>query len=175
MGALVDDMLLLARLDQARPLDRGPVDLLSIGTDAVIDAKARQPEREIALEHAAAEHPPVVMGDEARLRQVVTNLLSNALEHTPRSSRVRVGVSTDRDQVELSVADTGPGMTPDVVAHVFDRFFRADPGRARSRGGSGLGLAIVKSLVVAHGGSVSCRSTPRDGTTVTVRLPRRVS
>jgi two-component system OmpR family sensor kinase len=113
------------------------------------------------------------MGDEARLRQVVTNLLSNALEHTPRSASVRVTVATDRDMVELSVGDRGPGMSPEVVTHVFDRFFRADPGRARSRGGSGLGLAIVQSLVTAHDGSVTCRSTTPDGTTVTVRIPRR--
>jgi len=171
LGGLVDDMLLLARLDQARPLERRPVDLLSLATDAVIDARARQPDREVTLEHIPAEEPPVVMGDEARLRQVVTNLLSNALEHTPRSSPVSVSVRTRGGSVEVSVTDTGPGMPADVVPRVFDRFYRADPGRARSQGGTGLGLAIVQSLVSAHGGRVSCRSVEGDGSTFTVGLP----
>jgi two-component system, OmpR family, sensor kinase len=175
MGVLVDDMLLLARLDQARPLERRPVDLLSLATDAVIDAQARQPERHITLTHAPAEHPPVVMGDEARLQQVITNLLANALDHTPVSSSVSVSVETHHDVVEISVADAGPGMPEDVVPRVFDRFYRADPGRARDQGGTGLGLAIVKSLVHAHGGSVTCRSTRREGTTVAVRFARAQS
>jgi two-component system OmpR family sensor kinase len=171
LGGLVDDMLLLARLDQARPLERRPVDLLSLATDAVIDARARQPDREVTLEHIPAEEPPVVMGDEARLRQVITNLLSNALEHTPRSSPVSVSVRTRGDSVEVAVTDAGPGMPADVVPRVFDRFYRADPGRARSQGGTGLGLAIVQSLVSAHGGRVGCRSVEGDGSTFTVSLP----
>ncbi|WP_460711177.1 sensor histidine kinase [Nocardioides dilutus] len=174
MGVLVDDMLLLARLDQARPLERRPVDLLSVATDAVIDAEARQPERDITLRHSPADQPPVVMGDEARLRQVVTNLLENALDHTPVSSPVVVSVHVRHDVVELAVADAGPGMPAEVVPRVFDRFYRADPGRDRSQGGTGLGLAIVKSLVHAHDGSVTCRSTA-DGTTFRVCLPRHRS
>jgi two-component system OmpR family sensor kinase len=174
MGALVDDMLLLARLDQARPLERRPVDLLSLATDAVVDAEARQPEREIRITHVPADHPPVVMGDEARLRQVVTNLLENALDHTPVSSPVSVSVATREDLVELSVADAGPGMPPEVVPRVFDRFYRADLGRAREQGGTGLGLAIVRSLVEAHEGSVTCESSA-DGTTFRVCLPRHAS
>lgn len=176
MGGLVDDMLLLARLDQARPLDRRPVDLLTLATDAVVDAEARQPERDIRITHSPADQPPVVMGDEARLRQVMTNLLENALDHTPVSSPVSVSVAADRDGdlVELSVTDAGPGMPAEVVARVFDRFYRADPGRAREQGGTGLGLAIVRSLVEAHDGSVTCGSTA-DGTTFRVRLPRHGS
>jgi two-component system OmpR family sensor kinase len=174
MGGLVDDMLLLARLDQARPLERRPVDLLSLATDAVIDAEARQPERDITLKHVPADQPPVVMGDEARLRQIIANLLSNALDHTPVSSSVQLTVDTRHDDVELSVVDAGPGMPSEVVARVFDRFYRADPGRARSQGGTGLGLAIVKSLVQAHGGSVTCRSTLA-GTTFRISLPRHVT
>jgi two-component system OmpR family sensor kinase len=174
MGGLVDDMLLLARLDQARPLERRPVDLLSLATDAIIDAEARQPERDITMKHLPADQPPVVMGDEARLRQVVANLLSNALDHTPVSSPVQLTVETRHDAVELSVTDAGPGMPSEVVPRVFDRFYRADPGRTRSPGGTGLGLAIVKSLVHAHGGSVTCRSTLA-GTTFRISLPRHVS
>jgi two-component system OmpR family sensor kinase len=176
MGQLVDDMLLLARLDQSRPLERRPVDLLSLATDAVVDAVARQPDREIRVTHAPADHPPVVTGDEARLRQVVTNLLENALDHTPVSSPVSVSVAVlqESDLVELSVADAGPGMPAEVVARVFDRFYRADPGRAREQGGTGLGLAIVRSLVEAHGGSVTCESSA-DGSTFRLRLPRQES
>lgn len=171
MGALVDDMLLLARLDQARPLDRRPVDLLSIATDAVVDAEAQQPERSIQLQHAAGDRAPVVIGDEARLRQVVANLLSNALSHTPVSSNVDVRVAVLNDTVELSVKDSGPGMNPEVLNEVFDRFYRADPSRTRDHGGTGLGLAIVKSLVDANGGAVVCRSSVVEGSTFTVTLP----
>lgn len=174
MGGLVDDMLLLARLDQSRPLERRPVDLLSLATDAVVDAQARQPEREITITHGLAADPPVVMGDEARLRQVVTNLLANALDHTPVSSSVSVSVDTHDDLVGLSVSDAGPGMPADVVPRVFDRFYRADLGRARDQGGTGLGLAIVRSLVEAHEGSVTCRSSV-DGTTFRVLLPRQAT
>jgi two-component system OmpR family sensor kinase len=171
MGVLVDDMLLLARLDQARALERRPVDVLSIATDAVIDAEARQPERDITLEHISGDQPPVVMGDEARLRQVITNLIANSLDHTPVTSPVAVCVQTVDDGVEISVTDAGPGMHAEVVPRVFDRFYRADLGRARGHGGTGLGLAIVKSLVSAHGGRVSCRSAVNDGSTFTISIP----
>jgi two-component system OmpR family sensor kinase len=173
LGALVDDMLLLARLDQARPLDRRTVDLLSLATDAVIDARARQPARAITLQNVPGDEPPLVHGDEARLRQVITNLVSNALDHTPESSPVALAVTTTRGWVDLSITDAGPGIPPQVVQHVFDRFYRSDPGRTRSQGGTGLGLAIVKSLVEAHEGQVTCRSSIEDGTTFTVRLPGR--
>ena len=171
MGALVDDMLLLARLDQARPLDRRPIDVLSIATDAVVDAEAQQPARSVRLLHEAGDRPPVVVGDEARLRQVVANLLSNALSHTPVTSTIEVRVAVRSATVELSVSDTGPGMSPDVLDKVFDRFYRADPSRTRDHGGTGLGLAIVTSLVEAHGGTVTCTSTVVGATIFTVELP----
>lgn len=171
MGDLVDDMLLLARLDQARPLVRAPVDLLSLAADAVVDAQALQPRRPVTLDAAPGDRPPVVLGDEARLRQVLANLLTNALAHTPTDSPVRVGVRTRGGAVQVTVADDGPGMAPEVLAQVFDRFYRADPGRTRSHGGSGLGLSIVRSLVEAHSGTVTVTSDPTRGSTFVVELP----
>ena len=135
MGNLLDDMLLLARLDQDRPLERGPVDLLGIATEAVIDAEALQPRRSVALHHVPGERAPVVIGDEARLRQVLANLLANALAHTPPTSPVQVTVAQSVAYVELAGCDAGPGMPPGVVAKVFDRFYRSDPGRTRQHGG----------------------------------------
>ncbi|GEP34219.1 putative sensor histidine kinase PhoR [Nocardioides szechwanensis] len=171
MGDLVDDMLLLAHLDQSRPLERTPVDLLSLATDAVVDTQALQPERQIAIDAQPGADPPVVVGDQSRLRQVLANLLTNALAHTPASSPIEVGVRTRDRQVEVTVRDAGPGMAPEVLAKVFDRFYRADPGRTRSHGGSGLGLAIVKSLTEAHGGTVTCSSDLATGSTFVVSLP----
>lgn len=175
MGDLVDDLLLLAHLDQSRPMERTPVDLLSLATDAVIDTQALQPERPIALDAQPGTSPPVVIGDQSRLRQVLANLLTNALAHTPATSPIEVAVRARDHHVDLSVRDAGPGMTPEVVAKVFDRFYRADPSRTRAHGGSGLGLAIVKSLTEAHGGTVTCTSDPGSGTTFTVSLPLEAS
>lgn len=171
MGDLVDDLLILARLDQARPLERRPVDLLSLATDAVVDAQALQPQRAIRLDARPGADPPLVVGDEARLRQILANLLTNALAHTPVDAPIEVRVRARDDRVEASVTDAGPGMPPEVVAKVFDRFYRADPGRTRDHGGTGLGLAIVKSLVEAHGGEVTCTSAPGRGTTFAISLP----
>lgn len=171
MGDLVDDMLLLAHLDQSRPLERTPVDLLSLATDAVIDTQALQPERPIVLDARPGANPPVVIGDQSRLRQVLANLLTNALAHTPVTSRIEVAVRARDHRVEVSVRDSGPGMDPEVLGKVFDRFYRADASRTRGHGGSGLGLAIVKSLTEAHGGTVSCTSDPTTGSTFTVSLP----
>ena len=171
MGDLVDDMLLLARLDQSRPLEREPVDLLSLATDAVIDTQALQPDRRVTLNADPGDTPPVVIGDEARLRQVLANLLTNALAHTPVTSPIEVTVQARGTQVEVSVRDAGPGMTPEVMAKVFDRFYRVDPARTRDHGGTGLGLAIVKSLTEAHGGTARCASTVRGGTTFTIIVP----
>ncbi len=179
MGDLVNDMLTLARVDQARPLRQDPVDLLTLVTDAVVDAHAVQPEREIDLSvdlsEASEDTAPIVTGDEARLRQILGNLLTNALVHTPRTARVDVRLRADATHLEVSVADNGPGIAADATPKVFDRFFRADAGRSRDQGGSGLGLAIVKSLVDAHGGEVTCSSTVGEGTTFTLRLPRATS
>jgi two-component system OmpR family sensor kinase len=169
MGNLVDEMLLLARLDQGRPLDRGPVDLAAIATDAVEDARAVQPERPIDLERPDSA---VLQGDEARLRQVAANLLGNALEHTSADTPVHVRVLMNGDEATLEVADEGPGMARGHVEKIFDRFFRVDPARARDNGGSGLGLSIVVAIVQAHGGRVTVDTAPGAGARFTVTLPR---
>ena len=171
MGDLVDDMLLLARLDQSRPLEQEPVDLLSLATDAVIDGQALQPDRTVTLDANPGANPPVVIGDQARLRQVLANLLTNALAHTPATSPIDVAVRACDRHVEVSVRDAGPGMPPEVMSKVFDRFYRVDPARTRAHGGTGLGLAIVKSLTEAHGGTVTCTSTVATGSTFVIALP----
>lgn len=172
MGLLVEDLLLLARLDQQRPLERHPVDLLAIASDTVHDAQRVDPERSIALE-AHTGVPPVVTGDEARLRQVLSNLMGNALTHTPAGTPITVTVTSDEDAhiATVSVADTGPGLTDEDAARVFERFYRADPARNRNAGGTGLGLSIVAGLVAAHGGTVTVDSAPGDGATFRVELP----
>lgn len=169
MGLLVEDLLLLARLDQQRPLERRDVDLLELATDAVHDARAVDPARTVSLEVVAAGQPPVVSGDAARLRQVVGNLVSNALTHT--QAPVTVRVSTASGAAVLEVADSGPGIPAEDREHVFERFYRADASRTRSSGGSGLGLSIVHALVVAHAGSVVVDETPGGGATFRVTLP----
>jgi two-component system, OmpR family, sensor kinase len=170
MGHLVDDLLLLARLDQQRPLERVAVDLTQVSRDAVADARVRDPGREIGLGVPADD--VVVTGDPDRLRQVLDNLLGNALVHTPPQTPVHVTLSDPADgQVELAVRDEGPGLTPEQSARVFERFYRADSARSRSNGGSGLGLSIVEAVVSAHAGSVRCSSGPNAGTTFTIALP----
>jgi two-component system OmpR family sensor kinase len=176
MGLLVEDLLQLARLDQQRPLTIAPVDLAEVAGDAVHDARAVQPERPISLHlDESLTEVPVVLGDEARLRQVVSNLVTNALTHTPRDVRVTVTLTEERDDpdsVVLRIADDGPGMAPDDAARVFERFYRAESSRTREAGGTGLGLAIVASLVAAHGGRVDVRTAPGQGAVFSVRLPR---
>ncbi len=179
MGLLVEDLLLLARLDQQRPLARRPVDLLSLAADAVHDARLLAPTRtiELSVQPGAAF---LVIGDEARLRQVIGNLMSNALIHTPDGTPIEVAVSSgildprtkDRTPaVILDVIDHGPGMTQEQARRVFERFYRADQARNRSTGGSGLGLAIVNALVTAQGGVASVRSSPGKGATFRIALP----
>ena len=179
MGLLVEDLLLLARLDQQRPLDRRPVDLLSLTADAVQDARMLAPDRtvDLTVQPGAAF---LVSGDEPRLRQVIGNLMSNALTHTPPGTpiHVRIGSGTLRPPsgrpvpaAILDVADEGPGMSPDQAQRVFERFYRADQARTRKAGGSGLGLAIVRGLVAAHGGTVSVQTAPGRGATFRVMLP----
>jgi two-component system OmpR family sensor kinase len=167
MGSLVDDLLSLARLDQGRPLDRAPVDLAALAADAARDALAVDPSRAITV---TADAPTVVPGDEARLRQVVGNLLGNALVHAP-GAPVEIRVTADGDRAVLEVVDEGPGMDPADAARAFERFYRADASRSRHHGGSGLGLAIVDATVRAHGGSVRLTSELGAGTTVHVELP----
>ncbi len=169
MGVLVDDLLLLARLDQQRPLERRPVDLVEV-VDAAADAlRVAAPGRVVTV---TAPERLVVTGDAARLRQVVDNLLTNARVHTTEGSPVDVVVTGDAVGAALTVRDRGPGMAADDLAHATERFYRGDPSRTRQRGGgSGLGLSIVAAIVAAHGGRLEVRSSPADGTSVTVRLP----
>ena len=164
MGLLVDDLLLLARLDQGRPLERQPVDLVAVAGDALADLSAIAPDRPVTF-----EHPDwlVVPGDEARLRQVAGNLLANARIHTPEGGGVHVRVRAEDGQAILEVADEGPGLPPGEEGRVFERFYRADAARARtgpgpsgSTGGTGLGLSIVAAIVAAHGGTVDAGSPP---------------
>ena len=172
MGLLVEDLLLLARLDAQRPLERRRVDLLTLATDAVHDAESIAPERRIRLEVFDGPGTPEVLGDQARLRQVLGNLMANALQHTPDTAGVTVRVGTDGDRAVLEVCDEGPGMSADDAKRVFERFYRADSSRARASGGTGLGLSIVDSLVFAHGGTVSVKTAPGQGCTFRVTLPR---
>ncbi len=168
MGSLVDDLLTLARADQDRPLDLAPVDLSELAADAAADARAVDQDRPI---DTALAGPLEVAGDQARLRQVVANLLTNALVHTPAGTPVRVETRRDGDTAVLTVSDDGPGMAPETTARAFERFYRADPSRSRHSGGSGLGLSIVEAMVTAHHGTVALDSSPTNGTSVTVRLP----
>jgi two-component system OmpR family sensor kinase len=168
LGVLVDDLLLLARLDQGRPLEREPVDIARIAGDAADSARAIDANRPLTLN---VDGPALVLGDEGRLRQVVDNLLDNARVHTPAGTPVQVTVDRDGQEVVLSVADEGPGVLPDVAHRVFERFYRGDPARSRRTGGVGLGLSIVSAIVEAHGGNVSCESSNGAGATFQVRLP----
>lgn len=178
MTGLVEDLLLLARLDQQRPLDRQPVDLLAIAADAVHDAAVIGPDHPTTLTGPAPGTPAaVVTGDDARLRQVVTVLVANALHHTPPATPVEVRVTTTAVSATLAVIDQGPGLDPADADQVFDRFYRADASRTRTGtsrtqgGGSGLGLSIVAALVHAHGGTVTVHTTPGAGATFAVTLP----
>ena len=168
MGVLVDDLLLLARLDQGRPLDQKPVDLVAVVTDAVDAARAIDPDRVL---DADLDGPATVVGDAGRLRQVIDNLLENAQVHTPSGTPTHVALRTAEDGgAVLTVADEGPGMDPEVASKAFERFYRGDPARARSTGGAGLGLAIVAAIVESHGGGVQVLDTDV-GTTIEVRFP----
>jgi two-component system, OmpR family, sensor kinase len=192
MGLLVEDLLQLARLDQQRPLDIAPVDLLSLAADAVSDARIVAPDRRIDF-IVASGAAFIVDGDEPRLRQVIGNLVNNAITHTPPGTPVRVRIASDTlippapgghaadpnagsmgrpvPAVVLDVEDDGPGMTPEQAQRVFERFYRADQARNRASGGTGLGLAIVAGLVAAHGGTVSVRTAPGRGADFQVKLP----
>jgi two-component system, OmpR family, sensor kinase len=174
MGLLVEDLLLLARLDQERPLEPVELELRVIANDAVTAAQVVAPDRVISLDIPDGTGPLHVVADELRIRQVVNNLVTNALTHTPAGTPVVVRLRRERDQAVVEVEDKGPGLTPEQVGKVFERFYRADSARTRrSRQGSGagLGLAIVAALVKAHAGTVEVASVPGAGATFRVRLP----
>ena len=168
MTGLVDDLLVLARLDQGRPLAKEAVDLRAIASDAVADARVVAPQREISL---SADGPVIVTGDGTRLRQVLGNLMRNALVHTPQQSPIEVAVDTDDGLGRMSVADHGPGLADGDVGRIFEPFYRADPSRSRDSGGAGLGLSIVSAVVTAHGGRVKVSKTEGGGATFEVELP----
>ena len=168
MGVLVEDLLLLARLDQGRPLERNPVDLAAIAREVVADAAVLETGRPITVE---ASSPVVVLGDEQRLRQVVANLVRNALDHTPSGTPVDVRVGVETTRAVLTVTDHGPGIAPEHLPRIFERFYRADASRTRESGGVGLGLAIVASIAEAHGGSARVESETGSGATFIVEIP----
>jgi two-component system OmpR family sensor kinase len=168
MGRLVEDLLLLARLDEGIPLQHVPVDLSRIAQDVVADARVVDPERWITID---APQPVVVMGDDDRLRQVVANLVTNARTHTPPKTPVHVYVQFEGDNALLMVHDEGPGMDPETASRVFERFYRADPSRSRAQGGAGLGLSIVAAVVGALGGTVGLDTSRGAGATFAIRLP----
>jgi two-component system OmpR family sensor kinase len=184
MGVLVDDLMLLARLDQQRPLDFRTVDMLAIAIDALHDARVIAPDRTIDLTVTSPE-AALVIGDEVGLRQVVGNLMNNAIAHTPDGTPVditiRVATSVPAPVpplggggdpvVIVEVADHGPGLSTEQREHVFERFYRTDRSRTRSAGGTGLGLAIVNSMISAHGGRVWVDTTPGGGATFGFALP----
>ena len=167
MGVLVDELLLLARLDQGRPLESAPVDLARVVTDAVADATAVEPQRPITLD--APEHL-IVDGDETRLTQLVVNLLANARTHTGPATPVRVRLAAVGPHAVLEVEDDGPGLGPE-PQRVFERFYRADRARSRASGGAGLGLSIVAAVSEAHGGRATAGRSPSGGALLRVELP----
>ena len=160
--------LTLARLDEGVPVHLAPVELVGLTAEAVRTATAVGPEWPVQF---WAANPIEITGDKDRLRQVLDNLLANVRAHTPPGTATTVRVDSLGDEARIQVRDSGPGMAADDPRHVFERFYRSDPARARSSGGSGLGLSIVAAIVAAHRGTVSASSAPRQGMTVTVLLP----
>jgi two-component system, OmpR family, sensor kinase len=169
MAALVEDLLLLARLDQARPLADEPVDLTRVVEEAVADARAADPQRSIVAD--LPDHPAVVRGDRPRLRQVLDNLLANVRDHTDPGTAATITLAGNNGAATLTVADDGPGMRPEEAARAFERFWQAEPTPTHPRPGAGLGLAIVAELIAAHRGTVTLDTTPGAGTSFTITLP----
>ncbi|GAA5197191.1 sensor histidine kinase [Microbacterium jejuense] len=170
MTSLVEDLLLLARLDEGQELVYGSVDLTRLAIDALGDIRTTGPEHEWVLD--VGEEPVTIAGDAGRLQQVITNLLANARTHTPAGTVVTVRVARDGADAVLTVHDDGPGVDPALQGELFERFSRGDRSRARQTGGTGLGLSIARAIVDAHGGSIRVDSVPGD-TTFEVRLPAR--
>jgi two-component system, OmpR family, sensor kinase len=167
MSVLVEDLLLLARLDEGRPLEREPVELGAVVDEAVDAARAVEPDRPIELD---VDRAPV-LGDRERLRQIVDNLLGNVREHTPEGTPASVRVHIENGSATIEVEDAGPGMNAEDSARAFERFYRADASRSRASGGVGLGLSIVAAVAEAHGGSVEATSEPGRGATFRITLP----
>ncbi len=168
MGVLVEDLLTLARLDEAPELRREPVDLAKLARDAAEDARATAPDRPIDVD---APDVAVVSGDPHQLHQVIANLMRNALVHTPAGSAIEVSVQQDDSAATITVRDHGPGLPPGARKHLFDRFWRSEGGRERGRAGAGLGLAIVRDIVDAHDGQVDASNAPDGGAVFVVRVP----
>ncbi len=168
MGVLVEDLLLLTRLDQGRPLEQAPVDLGAVAQEAVDAATVLEPDRPVTL---TVDGSVEVVGDRTRLRQILDNLLGNARIHTPAGTPLAVTVGADDADAVLRVVDHGPGLDGEAAAQVFERFFRADPSRSRADGGSGLGLSIVQAIARAHGGDATYEPTPGGGATFVVTVP----
>lgn len=192
LTGLVEDMLQLARLDEhalrtagsptgshapgiPSDLDLTPTDLRTLAADALHDVRALDPARTVTLIGPDGDGPPALapaLADEARLRQVVTNLVGNAVTHTPPGTPLRIGVGTVGDHAVLEIADQGPGVAPEQSSRIFERFYRADTSRNRATGGAGLGLSIVHSLITAHGGHIEVDSAPGEGATFRILLAR---
>ena len=170
MGSLVEDLLLLARLDQAREMESKPVDLQEVVESAVASARAAGPEHPVSF--AASTDELFALGDEARIHQVVANLLANARAHTPAGTKIDVSITRDADGIRIAIADNGPGLSVGDQEKIFERFYRADSSRVRVDGeGSGLGLSIVDAVMKAHGGSVTVASELGKGATFTLFFP----
>jgi len=169
MTVLVEDLLLLARLDSGRPLAREPVDMTRLVIDAMSDAQVAGPDHRWVLD--LPENPIVTLGDDARLHQVLANLLANARTHTRPGTLVSCRLRTTASGVVLTVTDNGPGIPDHLQPEIFHRFVRGDSSRSRAAGSTGLGLAIVAAVVAAHDGAVSVQSRP-GLTSFTVELPR---
>ena len=170
MSSLVEDLLLLARLDQSRELTIDPVDINHLVNEAIASAKAAGPSHEITLKSSSDE--VFVLGDSMRIHQAVSNLLANARTHTPAGTKIEMEILQNESEVQISVSDNGPGLSPEDQTRIFERFFRADPSRARVSGeGSGLGLAIVDAVMKAHGGSVEVLSEINQGAKFTLHFP----
>ena len=170
MGSLVEDLLMLARMDQAPSLNKVPVDLTTQIREAVASARAAGPLHPISVD--LPDDESYVLGDPMRIHQVIANLLANARTHTPEGTSITVSLRESDKEVALSVGDTGPGLQEEHKKRIFERFFRADPSRARTSGeGSGLGLSIVDAVMKAHGGSVTVESELGKGSTFTLHFP----
>lgn len=177
MGSLVEDLLMLARMDEQRPVALKPVDLLLIGHDAVLDARASAPGRAFKVVgiDGGSGSPAPTLGDEAKLRQVVANIMGNALRYTPEGTPIEIVVGTrvsgGQKSSIIKIRDHGPGISDDEAPRIFERFYRADSSRDRNTGGSGLGLAIVSAIVASHDGTVRVEPTPGGGATMAIELP----